>query len=296
MSTHLHNILVPVYFSSRDKWAIAKAIELANAFNCNIHLVHVISSFSSATKGIGSTFFLYNGTSNLTNARRRLESLRNEYRHHMVGKGSMEISLLKGNVHTRLMEYIEQFEMDLVVMGLSRFSFLHRLLSSFTISRLARHTSVPVLAIRASGLVSHFKKIVLPLTGEIPLRRIKMATMLARSFKSTVYLVSLRDHENVAGQIVNKTLDVLQSISTIPVQCFWLEGKNLAKSTLEFSKRINADLILANPLKEFHMPGWWNQITRKLISYGSKIPVITMDKAPERISVEEVVVVKPAEQ
>ena len=218
-------------------------------------------------------------------ARRRLEALRNQYRHHMVGKGTMEISLLKGNHSSQLINYVEQFEMDLVVMGLSRFSLLHRILSSVTISRMAARTPVPVLAIRSSGLVSHFKKIVLPLTGEIPLRRIKMATMLARSFKSTVYLVSLRDHENVGGQIIDKTLDILQSISTIPVQCFWLEGKNLAKSTLEFSKRINADLILANPLKEFHMPGWWNRITRKLISYGSKIPVITHH---EPIAAEEV--------
>ena len=72
--------------------------------------------------------------------------------------------------------------------------------------------------------------------------------------------------------------EVIQSISTIPVQCFMLEGKNLAKSTLEFSKRINADLIMANPLTEFIMPGFWNKITRKLLSYDSKIPVITIDK------------------
>ena len=131
-------------------------------------------------------------------------------------------------------------------------------------------------------LVSHFKKIVLPLTDEVPVRRIKFATLLARTFQSTVYLVSLRKDGNAAEQVVNKTLEVIQSLSTIPVQCFLLEGKNLAKSTLDFSKRINADLIMAIPQKEFHMPGWWNRITRKLLSYGSKIPVITVDKNNEQ--------------
>lgn len=278
MAAQLHNILVPVKFASRDKWAISKAIELANTFECNIHLVHVVSSWKSAARGIASNFFLYDGTAHLTNARRRLEGLRNEYRQHMVGKGSIEISLLRGNTAKELIQYIDRFEMDLVVMGLSKFSLLHRILSSVTISHVARKSAVPILAIRASGLVSHFKKIVLPVNGEVPVRRIKMATMLARSFKSTVYVVGLRDDQNIGEQILDKTLDVLQSISTIPVQCFWLEGKNLAKSTLEFSKRINADLIMANPLKEFHMPGWWSRITRKLLSYGSSIPVITVDK------------------
>jgi len=276
MANTLYNILVPVNFSKRDKWAIAKAIELANAFQCNVHLVYVVNDPWDALKQ-WSHLFLYDRTAVLTNARFQLENLRNEYRQHLVGQGKIEISLLKGERSTELVNYIRKFEMDLVVMGLSRFSLLQRVLSSVTISNLSRKTNVPVLAIRSSGLVSHFKKIVLPIHGEIPMRRVKMATMLARSFKSTVYLVGLRDHENIASQLLNETLDVLQSISTIPVQCFWLEGKNLAKSTLEFSKRINADLIMANPLKEFHMPGLWNRITSKLLSYGSNIPVITVD-------------------
>lgn len=280
MPNTLYNILVPVNFTARDKWAIAKAIELANAFQCNIHLVYVVSS-PLINLGKISDLFLYNDTTRLSNARKQLEGLRNEYRQHMCGKGNIEISLLKGERSNELIQYINRFEMDLVVMGLSKFSLLHRILSSVTISKLARKTPVPILAIRASGLVSHFKKIVLPVTNEMPLRRLKMATMLARSFKSTVYLVGLRQEENIASHILNETLDVLQSISTIPVQCFWLEGKNLAKSTLEFSKRINADLIMANPLKEFHMPGWWSRVTSRLLSYGSTIPVITVDKQSE---------------
>ena len=42
MQNKLYNILVPVDFTAKNKWAIAKAIEMANNFNCNIHLVHVV--------------------------------------------------------------------------------------------------------------------------------------------------------------------------------------------------------------------------------------------------------------
>jgi nucleotide-binding universal stress UspA family protein len=282
----LYNILVPVDFSGRSKWAISKAIELANNFSCNIHLVHVVHKNLLPLVPIDASQFLqYDFTVDMNNARKKLQVLQEHYRHHLVGDGKIEISLLQGNPSQELKRYIEQFDMDLVVVGLAKYNLIHRLMSAVSISRLARKTNVPVLAIRSSGLVSHFKKIVLPLTNDVPVRRIQFATMLARSFRSTVYLVSLRkDDANAAQIVLNKTLAVVQSLSTIPVQCFLLEGKNLAKSTLDFSKRINADLIMANPLKEFHMPGWWNRITRKLLSYGSNIPVITVDKKGESIS------------
>jgi nucleotide-binding universal stress UspA family protein len=279
MPKKLYNILVPVDFSGRSRWAISKAIELANNFQCNIHLVHVVSKNLLPLVPIEASLLLpYDATVDMNNARIKLEALRDTYQHHLVGAGRIEISLLQGRPSQQLTEYIEQYGMDMVVIGLSKFNLVHRILSAVSISALARKTNVPVLAIRSSGLVSHFKKIVLPLTNDVPVRRIQLATMLARSFQSTVYLVSLRKDDNAAEAVLNKTLEVVQSLSTIPVQSFLLEGKNLAKSTLEFSKRINADLIMANPLKEFHMPGWWNRITRKLLSYGSKIPVITVDK------------------
>ena len=110
-----------------------------------------------------------------------------------------------------------------------------------------------------------------------------MATMLGRHFKSTVYLVSLRNNEPGQPNILSNALEVIQSLSTIPVQSILLEGKNLAKSTLDFSRKINADLIMVNPVKEFRLPGLWNRITNKILSYGSKIPVMTMEqKATEQ--------------
>jgi nucleotide-binding universal stress UspA family protein len=282
MPGKLYNILVPVDFSGRSKWAITKAIELANNFQCNIHLVHVVSRNLLPLVPIDASMLLpYDTTVDMNNASKKLEVLAETYRQHLCGGGKIEISLLQGNPSQQLKKYIEQYEMDLVVIGLSKFNLIHRVISAVSISNLARKTNVPVLAIRSSGLVSHFKKIVLPLTEDVPVRRVQMATMLARSFQSTVYLVGLRKDDNAAEILLGKTLEVVQSLSTIPVQCFLLEGKNLAKSTLEFSKRINADLIMANPLKEFHMPGWWNRITRKLLSYGSRIPVMTVDKHNE---------------
>jgi len=279
MPERLYNILVPVDFTGKNKWAIAKAIELANSFDCNIHLVHVVHHNIAPLIPVEASLFTpYESYADRMNSYDQLKEIASHYNNQLCGKGKFEISILEGNPGKKLAEYILQHEMDMVVIGLSRFNLLQRILSSVSISNLVRKANVPVLAVRSGGLVCHFKKIILPLHDDLPLPRIKLATLMARTFKSTVYIVALRNEDNTAEKILSEALEVIQSISTIPVQGIILEGKSLAKSTQAFAKKINADLIMINPLKEFHLPGLWNRLTKKLLSYESDIPVITVEK------------------
>ncbi len=266
MAKNLYNILVPVDFTGKNKWAISKAVELSNSFHCNIHLVHVARRSKSLFYQNNKVELAYN----------KLKQLKSIYSRQLCGEGRIELSVLTGRRQKQLVNYANDYEMDLVITGLSRFNLLQRIISSISISRLAKKTNKPVLAVRASGLVSHFKKIVLPVSGEIPLRQIRLTALLGRAFRSTVYFVTLRQHADSHQNLMDKALELVQSISTIPVQCFLLEGKNLAKSTLDFSRKINADLIMVPPARDFRLPGLWNRLTNKLITYASNIPVVTM--------------------
>ena len=279
MPNKLYNILVPISFTTRNKWAIAKAIEIANSFDCNIHFVNVVHA--NIVPGIPirvSTFTPFESHAARMNNYEKLKELAALYSNQLCGNGKIEISILEGDPANKLTEYIQSYDMDMVVVGLSRFNLIQRVISSISISKLARKTNVPVLAVGPGGLICHFKKIILPLHNEASLRRIKMATMLARTFRSTIYMITLRQQNNVAEKIINEALEIVQSISTIPVQGVILEGTNLAKTTIDFAKKINGDLIMIYPLKEFNLPGWWNRFTNKLLSYGSQIPVMTMNK------------------
>src|SRR5690349_18175407 len=148
MANKLYNILVPVDFTNKNKWAIAKAIELSNSFNCNIHLVYVTGKMNS--------FFVRD--TNIETSLKKLEQLKALYKNQLCGEGSLEISVLTGDRQKQLVNYINQYEMDLVVTGLSKFNLIQRIISSVSISQLAKKTNIPVLAIRPSGLVCHFKK------------------------------------------------------------------------------------------------------------------------------------------
>lgn len=282
MLNKLRNIMVPVDFTGKNNWAIAKAVELANSFDCNIHLVHVVHKNILPFFPVEASLFTpYESHAERMDSYEKLKELAARYSPQLCGSSKIEISVVEGPPGKTIASYVQQFDMDMVVIGLSKFNLVQRILSSVSIGHLAKRTNVPVLAVRSDGLICHFKKIILPLEGDVSLQRIKLATLLARTFKSTVYILTLRKENNTPEKIINEALQIIQSISTIPVQGFILEGKNMAKTTMNFAKRINADLIMINPLKEFHLPGWWNRLTGKLLSYGSGIPVITVNK-PEK--------------
>lgn len=270
MHNKLCNLLIPVDYTSKNKWAIAKGIEMANQMNCNIHLVNIVQP------NLFSSFTPYESRVDRLNSYDQLKKLAVSYSNQLCGNGKIEISLLEGNTINKLAEYIRDFEMDMVVMGLSN-NLVQRLTSSTSVNKLAKKTNVPVLAVGSKGLVHHFKKIILPLYDELSLRRIKMAATLASSFKSTIYMISLRQGNNIPEKLLNEGVEIARSISRTPVQGVILEGNNLATTTLDFAKRINGDLILINkPVEENKMDRWWNKLYNKILSYGSEIPVMTM--------------------
>ncbi|SJZ91827.1 universal stress protein [Sediminibacterium ginsengisoli] len=270
MVTGLKNILVPVNFTARNSWALQKATEMANTFHAHIHLVHVIRSRSSS-------IFWHNNTVAMQRATERLLALKDEYRPQICSKSNIEISVIEGNPAEALASYMQQYKMDLVVIGIPRFSIFHHLRSSFSIYNTVQRTGVPVLAVKHDGLVSHFKKIVVPMNDSDYALQVKLAAMLGKHFRSTIYLLSLRGSNGEPDHIsIMQSMETIHKMAAIPVQTVTLEDANLASGTLRFSKKINADLILINPAREFILPGLWNRLTRKLLSYDSGIPVVTV--------------------
>jgi nucleotide-binding universal stress UspA family protein len=271
MQNKLCNILVPVDFTTKNKWAIAKAIEMANQMNCNIHLVNIVKPT------LFSSFTPYESRVDRMNSYDQLKDLSVSYSNQLCGKGKIEISLLEGNPVNKLVEYIRDFEMDMVVMGLSN-NFFQKVTSSISVSKLARTTNVPVLAVGSKGLLHHFKKIILPLYDEVSLQRMRMAAALAHSFRSTIYMITLRNGNNIPEKIIDEGMEIVRNIPKVSVQGIILEGNDLAKTTFDFAKRINGDLIMINQPGENKVEGWWNKFTNKIFSYGSEIPVMTMSK------------------
>lgn len=161
MQKRLRSILVAVDFSSKTNRTIIRAINLANHFNCDIHLVQIVSRPTLY-------FFLkifrlvsYEMNMDFENAAWHLNDLKNRYKHQLKN-ASIEISVLQGNKYRQLDQYINQHNIDLVVLGIPWYNTVAGVVSLFSIRALARKIKTPVLAVCNSAIFKRFKKIIMP--------------------------------------------------------------------------------------------------------------------------------------
>ena len=107
MPDRLYNILVPVDFTSKNKWAIAKAIELANNFGCTIHLVHVIHKNILPFVPVDvSEITPYESHPERMHSYEKLKQLAVHYSSQLCAGSKIEISVLEGNPGRRMLRSI----------------------------------------------------------------------------------------------------------------------------------------------------------------------------------------------
>lgn len=274
MSSQSHNILVPIDFTQKNEWAIERAIEMANSLDCNLHLVHVVCNnllpFAKPTVWQGNS-------AALRHAAERLVELKHAYQSELTGQASIEISVLQGDPYVQLGGYIEQYKMVMMVLGLPRFSMVREDWSCLSISRMARLTNIPVLAVRRNILTSQGKKILLPIYHEIAYSHIQLAALLGRHLHAGIYLLSLRNGQGSRDQdLLNETLGMMKRVGGQRVHSVVMNGRDLVNSTFEFSKKIDADFVMIHPVKTVKVPGIWTKVADRFISYTSRISSVAL--------------------
>ena len=145
-SIGLDKILIGCDFSNDSKLAIAYGLSLAQEFEAELHLAHVIAppvypefikTGSAAVHGVQDHVL----NDLLTEKLEKLvpEEARNWCR--------LQTILLEGPPYTELVNYADRNEIDMIVMGLRGHGLVKTLLLGSTTDRVIRHTPCPVLAV-----------------------------------------------------------------------------------------------------------------------------------------------------
>ncbi len=135
---NLKKILVGCDFSSDSKLAFEYGLSLAQEFQAELCLSHVIKPS------------LY------IEERQGIDQLRNRLKKkldRMVPEGcrdwcTAKTALLDGEPYIALMDYAKEQEIDMIVLGIRGHTLLEKLLVGSTTDRLIRHSPFPVLAVR----------------------------------------------------------------------------------------------------------------------------------------------------
>ena len=138
-------ILVPTDGSPAAERAVDHALELASTFDATVHALYVVDAalYSSLEAGIDSVIEALedDGEAAVEAVKSRCEA---------AGIGA-ETAVLVGTVHRSIRDYVDEHDIDLVVMGTHGRQGIERFILGSVTERTVRLSDVPVLTVRGNG-------------------------------------------------------------------------------------------------------------------------------------------------
>ncbi|OSZ73577.1 hypothetical protein CAP36_16290 [Chitinophagaceae bacterium IBVUCB2] len=284
MTKIFNRILVPVNFNRNTELLMKKAVQVANEFNCDLHLLYVQTPISVIP-------FLYDGSVSgslfnfsMEDSQIKMQRLQDEYKSHLSNGLLMTTEILHGSWQTIMKEVIISKHIDLVLIPKYHRKFTGALVQQININKLSQQTQCPVLTVTRRFDVTQLHNIVVPVNNFIPIKKLTMATFLARKFNGIVHLMGQKANskaeEKLNTRCVTKSYQLLRDYTNVRVHCSAEIYSNGHADTLAYAKDVAADLIVVNPGKESMRKGWWGNWFGKYLFRESNIPVLTI--APQQ--------------
>lgn len=280
MNKQFTKVLVPVNFNRNTPLVMQKAIQVANEFNCDVHLLHVQtpvpvipflydSHFSGSYSGNSSNF-----------SEKKLQRLRNMHVRKLINGLQMTTSVELGNWQEMLKKTIIAEHIDLVLVPKRRKRFWGALIQKIDINKLVQQTRCPVLTVTRPFNIHHLQKIVVPVGDTLPVKKLSLAAFLARQNNGQVHLMSSfpenKNGETRARWCVTRAYQLLRDYTQVNIHCTSEPNHPGMNGTLAFANEIKADLIVVNSGRETKPAGWLSRLMKKYIHRESNIPVLTV--------------------
>jgi len=144
----LENVLIPTDFSACADHALSHAVEVADRFDAQLHILHVVNELDPDWYGItdAQERAVKLRDQIKSEARERLEELApGKDLHDFETIVSLQLSF---DVADSINEYVQEREIDLVVMGTHGRQGIDRLMLGNVANKIIRHTPCPVMTIR----------------------------------------------------------------------------------------------------------------------------------------------------
>jgi nucleotide-binding universal stress UspA family protein len=278
MKKIFNRILVPVNFNRNTALVIDKALQLANHFSCDIHILHVQSPTTIP--------FLYNGffpesfvKSSNTELVKKMKLLEEHCKPKLDDGLLVTTAVVLGNWQAIMKETVIREHIDLVIIPKNKYRFGTALIQQINLNRLSQQTQCPVLTVTAQFNINELQNIVVPINDCLPVKKLTLATYLSRQANGRIHLMG--GGGNSPGgrnkrRYLIKAYQLLTDYGNVKIHCALPENYDNPASTLSYAKHVNADLIVINTGKESLHKGWWNKLVGKYLYKESDIPVLTI--------------------
>ncbi|MBK9399571.1 MAG: universal stress protein [Bacteroidetes bacterium] len=285
---NIKKILIPYDFSETAALSLEHAIFMAKLLKADIYLLHIVET-TTFPSSISHAF---------TGFEKKVEEASNEklkeladeiHRQHGV---QVQIITEVGKIYKRIVHTAKQAHVDIIIMGTHGASGSSYIIGSNT-TRVVQEAPCPVISVQTHITKVGFAKIALPIDDSAESRqKVNFALEIAKHYNSRVVVIGLmrngnEDYQRKFKIKIEQVEDFLSGHGII-TESIYKQGDDLAKSTLQSSAEIEADLLVIMTEQEPSITGLLMGSYATKVINGSKIPVMTVRPAeidPERITV-----------
>ncbi|MCX6291714.1 MAG: universal stress protein [Bacteroidetes bacterium] len=288
---HIQKILIPYDFSETAELALEHATFMAKLHKAEIHLLHVIESYSF-TSTISSAFSKSQSEYESkieTSAKARLKEIADKL--HRGSGMTVHCYAEVGKIYKKIINVAEEKSIDILVMGTHGSSGFQEFLMGSNSYRVVMGAPCPVITVQTHAKKIGFKDIVLPIdNSSVSRQKVKHAVELAKHYNSVVHIAGIMTMNDVEMQrrFEVKVHQVKEYVEQheIPYTVKVFKGDNIAGMTMDYATQINADLIII--MTEQESAGLFMGSFAQQVVNHSKIPVMSIrpqEGDPDKISI-----------
>ena len=279
MQKLFNNILVPVDFSKDSKVTFEKAIELANKYDCNIHLLHVItiSPVNTLTPAKKNEFELYNFINKQEQFAFKLESLKNKFKDQLNKERSIYTHQLKGFWDECIIDFVLQNKIDVVMIGQG----LNKGKTFINVNKIAEEINIPVITIPGNRRLVKLISIVIPVTDFLPVKKLMYGIYVAQNDNATIRLLGVEDQNDQeqtkrVRHYLQKSFQLIRDNCKVPVEIATTSGRNISEAINHYAFKNPMDLIIVNPVKQARLSRSFVSSLGKVFQNISVPPMLTI--------------------
>lgn len=185
----MKRILVPCDFSHTARQAFGFALQIARRTNAELFVLKAMD-FPFAYEGVYSAHFIYHNPDLLSELKQVAENAFEELKKEYGSYERLHFATMQGPVVQVIQSFIQNEEIDLVVMGTNGATGMREYLVGSNTEKVVRFSSVPVIAVRQAVTLGSIKHIVVPTdAGDIYPAFISALTDLQQLFNATLHLL-----------------------------------------------------------------------------------------------------------
>lgn len=279
MNTRDNHILIPIDFSEQSLLALKQSYNLARYNNSSITLLHVIDE--DFIRKLSHLFKGDNENENLmrTDVETKLKTLATETQ---AESGlTVKTIVTTGKIYDEIIRVSNDLNAILIVMGTNGTDSLKKKFIGSNSMRVINEANCPVISIKGKNHRLGCKRILLPLDLSRESRdKVNKTIEIAKYFNSEIFVISLYDFED--DFLLSKLklqMDAVQQFITdngVNATAEMVHSKDIAKSVLEYSEKIDADLIVIISQAEIEIAEWFLGSAAQEIINTSAIPVMSI--------------------